>query len=703
MSARRKSSANIQPNKTQRNPLNNFNIKNETLRNEAKGTKPTCEAASVKDVLVMAVLHLCKKTIFFDVRLKVALYLAALFVVSLIGDFIPFPKSYFARSDNLFNVYFVKLGWFWTLLFSSPFLYFTNLTLCCGNFQRFLKHHVPRLLIATIFWYCWTSIFNVIENAYGRCNMRGYETKRGCLKAGHFWSGFDISGHVFILIYSSLVLIEEARPIVGWDNIKEHLRVEDHNRKTQDSSSSLNPLRNLNEDEITSLKFLYSKYTPIIKLLFVAITILQLLWDIMLVCTMLYYHRMVEKVAGGIIAICTWYFTYRAWYPSKSILPDAAGKGPFIYQQKAVQPSSVARRNSLLTNKTAKPSTSSELPKFMEINRSFKVKNIIMGALEQLVEMGFPKEKVEKAISIIGDNTEQAMEWLLAHSNDEEPISVPASETVSAVTPIETDTSVEIKNDESSSGEGSSSISAEAKSIKCEDCSRLFKTPLEVEFHATKSGHTNFSESIEEKKPLTEEEKKAQLKLIEEKIAKKRADREEKEKQESLDRERMRIKSGKDLTEVRRKMEEDEMKKIVEERKRDKAEEKAARDRVKAQIEADKAARRAKSGQPVIEKPTQSQVQPQAVVSPPKDYKQTRIQIRLPNGTTIAETFDKNEQLAAVRLFAQLKQGDEVGLMSFGMMTTFPRKVFGADDYEQTLEQLGLVPSATIIITRVVS
>lgn len=85
MSARRKSTPVVQANKTQRNPLNNFNIKNETLRNEARGTKPTCEAASVKEVLVMAVLHMCKKAIFYDVRLKVALYLAALFVISLIG------------------------------------------------------------------------------------------------------------------------------------------------------------------------------------------------------------------------------------------------------------------------------------------------------------------------------------------------------------------------------------------------------------------------------------------------------------------------------------------------------------------------------------------------------------------------------------------------------------------------------------------
>lgn len=286
--------------------------------------------------------------------------------VSLVLDFSPFPKSYFARSDNLFNVYFVKLGWFWTLLFSSPFLYFTNFTLCCGDLQKFLKHHVPRLVIATIFWYCWTSAFNVIENVYGRCNMKAYETKRGCLKAGHFWSGFDISGHVFILIYSSLVLIEEARPIVGWDNIKEHLRLEDHNRRTQEQSPTSNPLRNLNSDEISTLRFLYQKHTPIIKLLFVAITVLQLLWDVMLVCTMLYYHRMVEKVAGGIIAIITWYFTYRAWYPSKSVLPDAAGKGAFNYQQKVVRPTLMARQNSLLTNsKAAKPSTSSEMPKFM--------------------------------------------------------------------------------------------------------------------------------------------------------------------------------------------------------------------------------------------------------------------------------------------------------------------------------------------------
>lgn len=143
----------------------------------------------------------------------------------------------------------------------------------------------------------------------------------------------------------------------------------------------------------------------------------------------------------------------------------------------------------------------------------------------------------------------------------------------------------------------------------------------------------------------------------------------------------------------------------MDERKRDKAEEKAARDRVLIKIEADKAARRAKSGQPLVESAPVPQTSAAAstVTSPPKDYKQTRVQIRLPNGQALTETFDKNEQLAAVRLFIQLKQGDETGTSTFGMMTTFPRKVFGEEDYELTLEQLGLVPSATIMVTKVAS
>ncbi|XP_017843248.1 fat storage-inducing transmembrane protein [Drosophila busckii] len=344
-------------------------------RAEARGTRPTAAPTSIREILVMGVIHLCKKTIFFNTDLKVALYLGSLFLISLVGDFLPFPKTYFARSDNLFNLYFVKVGWGWTLLFAVPFLVLSAYTLSCGDMKRMLRHHFPRIVIATFFWFFWTKLFNFVETAYGRCTTKGYASKSSCLKAGHLWQGFDISGHAFILIHSSLVLIEEARPILKWETIKEHLRNELHNRSVSEQVSS-NPLRNLNEEQMRSLQFLYTRLTPIIRTLFIGMAALQLLWDIMLVGTMLYYHRMIEKVVSGILAILTWYFTYRFWYPTPGLLPEAPGQGVFHYQQHHYQPaqhhhhrdSFPSKRGTNLPNGAqSAPSSSSQqqIPKFM--------------------------------------------------------------------------------------------------------------------------------------------------------------------------------------------------------------------------------------------------------------------------------------------------------------------------------------------------
>lgn len=236
---------------------------------------------------------------------------------------------------------------------------------------------------------------------------------------------------------------------------------------------------------------------------------------------------------------------------------------------------------------------------------------------------------------------------------------------------------------------------------------RLFKNQVEVEFHAAKSGHSSFSESTEEKKPLTEEEKKEQLARLEEKLRSKRAEREAQEKRDALEKEKMRIKSGKDMSEAKRNLEEIEMKKLIEQRKREKEEEKRARDRVRAQIESDKAARReqlaALTGKaapiPTVTPTPTAPTTMSADSTPkaPKSYANTRIQVRLPDGSTLVETFDVKEPLSAVRLFVQLKQGTD---NPFTLMTTFPRKVYDNDDYEKPLEALGLVPTAVLIVTK---
>lgn len=166
------------------------------------------------------------------------------------------------------------------------------------------------------------------------------------------------------------------------------------------------------------------------------------------------------------------------------------------------------------------------------------------------------------------ENVEQAMEWLLAHIDEDVPASVdvtPQQQITTSPKPMETDESLKSDNAESNQPQAEAGVSGqpavseekkeEAKSIKCEDCGKLFKSSLEVEYHATKSGHSNFAESTEEKKPLTEEEKKAQMDLIEKKLAQKRIEKEEQDKRDALERERNRIRSGKDMAEARRKLE----------------------------------------------------------------------------------------------------------------------------------------------------
>ncbi|XP_046660309.1 acyl-coenzyme A diphosphatase FITM2 isoform X1 [Homalodisca vitripennis] len=305
----------------------------ENTKWEPKGTKPLPEPSSVPKVILMMILHVCRKIMFMDTRLKVGIYLASLFVVSLLADVFPFPKTYFARKDNIFNVYFVKIAWGWTLILSVPFVVLTSSTYCCGKREKILKHLI-RLAVATASWFFWVHLFAYIESTVGRCNVKGdkYQNKSACLERGLFWQGFDISGHTFILIYSSLVLIEEARAIIGWEGIGDMLRNEEYTRTFNIKETSSNPLRNLNSRDFEVLKFNYERYTPYVRGIFIGITCFIILWDSMLVSTMLYFHSMVEKFLSGCIAILMWYATYNFWYALPNCLPQLPGEGDFKYK-----------------------------------------------------------------------------------------------------------------------------------------------------------------------------------------------------------------------------------------------------------------------------------------------------------------------------------------------------------------------------------
>ena len=62
-----------------------------------------------------------------------------------------------------------------------------------------------------------------------------------------------------------------------------------------------------------------------------------------------------------------------------------------------------------------------------------------------------------------------------------------------------------------------------ARSLVCDDCGKRFRSEAQASFHGDKTGHDRFSESTEAIPELTEEQKKAKLAELREKLAAKRA------------------------------------------------------------------------------------------------------------------------------------------------------------------------------------
>merc|ERR1719189_2384795 len=78
----------------------------ETPREETKGKLPCAEAASVQQVILMMVVHLCRKVLYgLDASYRICAYILGTLMISVVSDYkTPTAKrSYFANSDNILN------------------------------------------------------------------------------------------------------------------------------------------------------------------------------------------------------------------------------------------------------------------------------------------------------------------------------------------------------------------------------------------------------------------------------------------------------------------------------------------------------------------------------------------------------------------------------------------------------------------------
>jgi hypothetical protein len=243
----------------------------------------------------------------------------------------------------------------------------------------------------------------------------------------------------------------------------------------------------------------------------------------------------------------------------------------------------------------------------------------------------------------------------------------------------------------------------EPRSLVCNDCGKKFRSTAQAEFHASKTQHVDFSESTEELAPLTEDQKKERLNELREKLAAKRAVQSEQDKIDQKRNEEIRRKSTKENQDAKEQLQRKEALKEATAKKKEKQDEIEARKRIKAKIEADKEERRRKAERERAERAGQAPPpEPVAAPAPTSSgpvaskpasaYTETRLRFQTPQGN-IMKTMPVTTTLFEVA--AALKE-DGVEVQSF--VQNFPRKVYDAEFFGETLKELGLVPSASLVI-----
>lgn len=244
-------------------------------------------------------------------------------------------------------------------------------------------------------------------------------------------------------------------------------------------------------------------------------------------------------------------------------------------------------------------------------------------------------------------------------------------------------------------------MSQEARSLVCQDCDKVLGNEAEATAHASRTQHTNFAESTQEKIPLTAEEKAQQLERVKEKIAEKKSLREEKEKKDSIEKEKLRRKQGKETLHSKEYYQQLQAKKNAQELRKKKFDDMIAKKRILEQIKKDKLDRA--SSKDVNSGGNQMQTQPVEPIkaeATPKPYtgSEARIQIRMDGGNVIRHTFKADDSFKTLFDFVSKKRS--IPHIQFELLNPVPpRQKYSLNEYcDKSLKEAGLCPSASLIV-----
>lgn len=311
--------------------------------------------------------------------------------------------------------------------------------------------------------------------------------------------------------------------------------------------------------------------------------------------------------------------------------------------------------------------------------------------LNQLVDMGFDKEKSQMALQKSGNLT-GAIDWLDKNA----------------------DKSIEDIQQEQAAAAGDAADAAsgaQPMSMVCNDCGRKLRNMAAAQFHAEKTGHDDFAESTEELAPLTAEEKKQKLEDLKAKLAAKRAAQGDEDKLAQKRNDEIKRKHTKESDDAKEELQRKEQIKDAQKKKQEKLDDAAAKKRIKDKIEADKAARKQKVEQEKAMRANPDAYNPGAASStaapsggaalasaqPSKStaaaHSEARLRLQTQSGN-VMKTFPAETTLFEVAHELEKQNGTKAATFA----TTFPKRTFDYDDFGMTLKEAGLVPSAALIV-----
>ena len=164
---------------------------------------------------------------------------------------------------------------------------------------------------------------------------------------------------------------QEGKAYLGWEKIKDFLRNEEHGRVHSDLEKKDTPLSKMKNEDLLHLRRVYPENTAWVRIIFCLMAVIISLWDFMLLCTVLYFHMMIEKVVAAGLAVLSWFALYKFFY-RQELSPGLPGSGgPFKYvtwedphlMTKEQRSRALHRHRAAEANQ--KWSSKDEVPKFM--------------------------------------------------------------------------------------------------------------------------------------------------------------------------------------------------------------------------------------------------------------------------------------------------------------------------------------------------